>query len=235
MAGFLYCFPGDTPPTRESLRAAGFSLADLAEVPGRQCTNGPDKGAGWVFSLSSPPTIDGVQPLNAYKPDAQQWRAVYDDKLWLGWETANPPSQSDLQRKPEVSGRPVTMADGKRWLVPVLRDRLGTAGMRATLGPGSNGTVAQYAVVPEFAHLWHVVTAMWDMVRMKQADLQRAIDSGTVALTDRQLIDLAGEAFALNYRVTAWELGCLGLLTTDTLAATLAALVDIPEAALNAL
>lgn len=218
MAGFLYYFPGDAPLSRETLSAAGFALANLAEVPGRECTNGPDKGTGWVFALSSPSTPDGIQPLNVYRPEEQQWREGYDGKLWLGWQNADPPNRADLQRKVEVSGRPVTMADGKAWMVPILRDRMGNAGLPATLAPGPNRTVVQISVLPEFGELWALVEELW-----------RAVSVDSARLTQAELFAVACRALAMNYRVGPWEIAQLGLFTTDTLASVFAAIVDAPE------
>jgi hypothetical protein len=223
MAGFLYFQPGDVAPSRESLAAVGFRLADLAAVPGRECLKGPNDGHGWVFTLGSSVSPEGREPSCLYKPERQQWREAYDGKLWLGWETADPPNRADLQRRAEVDGRAVTMADGREWTVPVLRTRMGETTLPATLGQGPNGTIIQCQVLPEFVELWALVCKLWE-----------AVSVDPTKLSPEDTYQLAAQALGMQYCVTGWELTHLGLFTTDTLAVTLAALVDIPEAALDA-
>jgi hypothetical protein len=78
-------------------------------------------------------------------------------------------------------------------------------------------------VLPEFVELWALVCKLWE-----------AVSVDPTKLSPEDTYQLAAQALGMQYCVTGWELTHLGLFTTDTLAVTLAALVDIPEAALDA-
>lgn len=57
----------------------------------------------------------GMQDLQ-YLPTRQTW--VEGNGYWVGWDTQNPPTAADLERKTTVAGHILELGDGKDWLIP---------------------------------------------------------------------------------------------------------------------
>ena len=223
MAGFLYYVPTDAAPTRADLRMVGFEHADCAALPGCECNKGPDDRHGWVFNLGSPPCEGGGEPAVWFKNDDQTWAECAEGKWWLGWDNEHPPTSLDLRHKTIGESRSVVLADGRAWMIPVIRERIGTTTLPVTLGLDRQGTVIQRAVLPGFARLWELTQRLWQGVMTFDWD----------KFTEEDLYELACGALALNYRIGKWEAGALGLLTTENLSYICAAIVDIPQELMN--
>ncbi|UCG33298.1 MAG: hypothetical protein JSU68_01455 [Phycisphaerales bacterium] len=228
MAGFLYYIPDDQKRTltQERLREVGFPHANLAAVPGGGANGGPDGGVGHIVRLKQPPHPAGEQPRLMYMQPSedgseqeQVWRECADGKWWLGWEKHRPPTPFDLQRAGTAVGRPVTLLDGHEWIVPVVRNIDGTPAVDTVVGISSSGKITCEKPVPPYEKLWGLVGRL----------VSRAEENLPGALSDEQAFELLCETLTLNYRVSEWELGHLGIFAMSKLHHVFMAILDLPE------
>lgn len=224
MAGFLYYLPSDGLKTRPALESAGFPHADSIELPGCGCTPGPDGLNGAVTKLRDMPLIGGQAPAVGYYAVKQTWHKILGGKMWLGWETENPPTPIDLQRSEQFDGHPVTLADGNTWIVPVVRTLLGGAALPAIYGCDDNGNMVKDTVLPRFARLWDLTQ------RLHAAITSQPIDPGLIS--EEETAELLCAGLALHYRVSRWEVLRMGLLSAENQQLVFGAMIDFPAAAI---
>lgn len=221
MAAFLYYRPEGGATTRTELEALGFPHAAAIELPGQGLIGlGPDETKGHVSKLRGPMVDGGVEPRVGYYPERQTWRKILSGKMWLGWETDNPPSPLDLQRPKLRDGHGVTMADGRLWILPVIRTLIGQTALPTIFGCDDSGTVVREQVLTEFVRIWDLTQRMYVTVE--------SLPSGVAQITDDELTELLCSGLAMNYRVSKWEVLRLGLLSAENMEAAFAAMIDIP-------
>lgn len=224
MAGFLYYLPKDGPKDLAGLRAVGFPHVDDVEMPGCGCVQGPDKLGGSVTKLRDIPGCDSATV--GFYSEKQTWREILDGKVWLGWETENPPTPADLQRKRLVKGHAVTLADGNTWMMPVVRTLIGEAALSPILTTDSSGKVLRERVEPEFERIWDLTKRMYAAVS--------AVPLDTSCIDDDEVVELLFLGMAINYRVSRWEVLNLGLLSASNMEPLTGAMMDIPQMVLDA-
>ena len=222
MAGFLYYLPSDGPKTRSELEDVGFPHADSIELPGCGCTQAPDGLHGAVTKLRDMLVIGGQSPVVGYYPEKQTWCQILDGRMWLGWETENPPTPIDLQRKELHNGHPVTLADGNTWIVPVIRTLIGQTTLPTVFGCNASGQVVREKVLPAFKRLWDLTQRLYKAVQGFDESL----------ISGEETIELLCSGLAMNYRVSFWEVMNLGILTTENKQLVFGAMIDFPAAAI---
>lgn len=163
-------------------------------------------------------------------PARQQWKAIaYENtpcRYWIGFEVDDVPTPTDLLRPSIVDGHMVTLCDGNNWLVPVARSfQPDTTRLPQQLHLTAEGKVTK-AVVPAYADLF----ARAEPIAAEVYGTDREPDGfGSVTMDEEDLFALVADALAVNYRVGKAEVDALGLMSTQTEAMVLRALIDMPS------
>lgn len=205
MSCFLYYKPGHKQPvTKADVEAWGLSYAidDPVSSPVRGET--PDGGAGFV--------VADKQRLGSGAPmihrARQEWREM-PGGCWLGWEKDNPPGPDDLARDVLLAGVPLDLADGREWIVPVVRSvtEVGEAecALPAVYTMGADGELVTGGPVARYARLWEETGWCWD-----------AMVSGE-EVSDQRAVETCGRVLGANYAVSAFELCQLGVFSQQLL------------------
>lgn len=131
----LYFLPGVTlehtmsaATKRDILRAHGLAevFADVSpDMIGCNVLQGRipecDDKSGTIVLYNSP--VTGAPRRFGYHPGEQIWHRVDDGSmLWIGIDTAEPPTPDDLRRRRHHSGYEVMLGDNQRYMVPVVRN-----------------------------------------------------------------------------------------------------------------
>jgi len=209
MSAFLYYLPIPDGKVRE-FAETWPSLRCHVETRGTD--RGPDEAQGTCFC------VPGRKTRLGYYPDKQRWRKfkVSDrsepSDLWLGVETAAPPSPEDLLRERPYQGTPVKLKDGREWIVPLAR------ALPQSLGLDEDG---ELKLTPEPRFLWvdELVEQIWKAIAQRDED-------GTVSLTIADEWKQANDVLALNYHVGPEEASVLGLLDTQNVSDVRPAWID---------
>lgn len=226
MAGFLYFIPRtDGRQTLENadLEAAGLGYATTAAgvdcqfLPAGRFAPAPDL-AGVLVSPQAP----GAPPPRL-EPDKQLWRKGPKGRYWVGMAADARPAPADLQRSRVYDGNGVKLLDGHEWIVPralaVVPGRDMT--LPRMLGLADDGETPIYTVHPRFADLCDRTLRWWlDFTGETEK-------SGGKPMTNGELIALAIDSLAVNYRVGKVEvLGLLQLWSEDEYGLVARALID---------
>ena len=217
MAGFLYFVPGRQTQVNAG-DLAGLGLAHIATSQGgpesRGISNaGPDGGGGFLVVPTHP-----ASPPSMFQRAEQTWHR--GPKFWVGWLTASPPTPADLVRDTVMGGTGVKLRDGNEWMIPrihaVFPGR--PTNLPRVFGADDSGDWApkiapEYEGVCERAHRW------W------RAFLR--LDGESV--TEADLLDLAVDVLALNYRVSKAEVAAMGLIGDAELARIGRVIIDGDE------
>lgn len=230
MPGFLYFVPNQTFLRREDLVALGLAYAfESPAVSNRGVSGGP---AGQDGVLVAGAGLDGSQVL--YVKDRQTWRQIPQSTVWVGYETAAPPSPDDLARADQLDGYWLELADGQRWLVPIARGYRESADegelklywslrLPQRLELAADGRWTDGGILPRYAALWDFAQS-WLALRCGTAgeeDVRRLDAQGR--------IDAAVLALQANYQLSRVEAALLGLLTDQHCVAILDRLIDWPK------
>jgi hypothetical protein len=174
-------------------------------------SDGPGSARGLLLTASAEPADRG-----RYCGALQTWvPEVAASPRWQvgAWRDALP-GPADLERALPPFGWPVTMGDGRSWLLPVARSFPEGTQLPATLILGPDGLSRE--IRPEYAALSVLGERLWGIFE----------HGGPVPYRD--LADGAVQALALNYRLGAAEINLLRLFEESTLLAAAEALVDMP-------
>lgn len=228
----LYYFPGKKGVSADDFVAAGLAHALEEGLPIRTAgvwANGPDGGGGQIA------VVDAGDPDRGYYPDRQCWRQVPAQNVWAGVWTDRPFDPESLARRRPIPGNPVELADGREWLVPIVRrwvsDETG-AGWCPALPVRSrldeSGQWQPGAVIEKYARLWEIASNWDDALH---AAVTEEIDDGKIRAT----FDFAGKHEAAltvlghNYRLGAIEADLLGLLSDAHCQEILFVTIDFAE------
>lgn len=214
--GLYYYLPGEAPVTPARLAEAGISYAlGAGGHPQAGMSPGPDGGRGKVFCLPG---------AGQTGPDLQQaakasWAKIPGATAWVGFDPSAPPGPDELARDRVFEGYWVDLADGRRWLVPVVRELRGSTVLpRGRRWDGSAWSDGE--VLPRYREIFAAACKAWET-------MLAAADGGGAGEISVDT-DLAAQALALNYRVGPAEISHLGLFDTRSEVEVVRALLDLP-------
>lgn len=219
-SSFLYYLPHSVAPrynTKADIPAV-CKLAEVledAEITPFPIINGPDGGSGTMLHLDMK-----KEDVPGMFPETQEWIEVKDGEKtthWLGWKKASKPNEESLRRKERFNGYPVTMGD-EQWIVPAIhspRTTLPKVFKMSGNGPG-------LSVMPEYEAIQK------DSERVFEWVLKNKLNEPATDLNGLFVFDYVIRVLQLNYRIGAWELSTLGVLTNRNLFEVLDASVAWP-------
>lgn len=212
LARLVYFQEGAGAMSAERAEALGLGYA-LPTVAHR-AIKGPGGASGVAFCTSA----SRPGPMPRWEP--------YPGKpgLWIGWDPEAPPGPAELARADQHAGHPVRLADGSSWVVPVARHPSGASPFPRAMKWSEGGWhVGAEPADKLHLRLWEAACDFWDRLVTAAGPEEEA------EVTLDEQADLAAAALSVNYRVSPFELGALGLVTTSTVADVCLALVDFPS------
>lgn len=217
MAGLLLFIPAERLIKQASEVFAAAGLADLLDphdaapaVNEELIISGPGGGRGMLWHWPA----DGdrqVSPVVA--TDRQTWYeckprdGLPKGRAWIGYETARPPRPSDLERVRRQVGQGVKMADGRTWVVPLVRE------LPQIYCYDDAGELATRFNVPRYQH---VFDQTWQWVE-RIGEASKGLGEGQnfyVSGARGEYFGYVSDVLGLNYRVNRDVIDCLGLLVT---------------------
>jgi hypothetical protein len=192
-----------------------FQEQPLHELPGR----GPGKLPGCLLTYQ---TTTGQVPRRIdYRPAEQTWTPVGDGSLlWIGVDSAEPPTPEELQRVKVCRGYPITLGDGREWQVPVIRrsDPERPTFLPSAFVRNGAGTLVEQVRASYRSH--------WEAF----ADVAEWIYAGSPEgrFTNEQIVDLAIHALSINYRFGWHEQNLLQVVDSENFLSIVALAVDYP-------
>jgi len=231
MAHYFLYLPGKPDAKRADLASFGVDrLLDVGDsdphffpVAG---SGGPDGGTGALCQLKKEldPEKQSSNPAPGYLPNSQTWKQSPCGRYWLGWETENPPTEAELARNRQLTGRAAV-------LVPATDDKPAELfvipNTFAQLARMKKNVDGQWEPSAEYIHDELQAKAAPMMV-MLEATIEReflieqAAADGEDAQhippdtwDDNAALDFVAELLAINYRVNDFILGELGLLIQE--------------------
>jgi hypothetical protein len=221
--------PGRQRLARSILAARGLSeaWADVevwdqiacCEVIGK----GPDGHPGLV--VSALPTISQEPPrrIGYYADDPSiRWRPA-GELVWIGIDQEFPPRPEDLARCEQFPGHLVKLADGRQWLVPLVRRgiRSGEPALPRSMQWDAAG---RFAMVLEDRY-----QAIWDKTQ-RVVELFLEPGSPGFGSIEYQLAgDLALDFLGMNYRLGRIEQSAMKLVNSANWQQVLWAAIDGPQ------
>lgn len=252
MPGFLYYFPGETSLSIDGIRKAGLGYAFETDrfTASQVLANGPDRGSGLIVA----DWPGGNDRLVGCYPDRQVWRSSpltpHPSPLFIGMYRDEPPGPRDLARREQLAGEPVTLADGRQWLVPVVRswrsDEESTGWvlrLPTVAGVDDQGEWINAGIVSRYQRLYDDTMRWWDA---KYAALFAAFHGRPKSEGDdseepdepaetikaefsfADLYDVALNLLQANYRLGKIEVAMLGLFDSQRAVDVLDLAVDWP-------
>ena len=226
MPQFLYYLPGVRglfqPSTLEERGLAG--VLEPSRIRTQEVMRGPDGGPGTIVA-------DAREVDCRYQPEAQDWAEAHRGSFWAGLLRGARPGPADLARDVLYAGYAVLLADGNRWQVPMARDWRGATALDTRYALTEDGTWGEQ-VVEKHQAFSKRAEALWlqieETLAGRVASGDAALSLGvTVSVGDE--VDLCCEALAVNYRLGREEASLLGILTRETHAAVVEAVLGWPE------
>ena len=193
--------------TRDLLEERG--VADLLPEPvsSRHVNAGPDGQQGLVL-------VHGEHRVG-YFPESQVW-TQHKDGVQVGFDPANPPGPEHLARPEQIDGHPVELADGNGWVVPIVRSVMHGSMLpqQLVLDTGGNWTGRPLEI---YAQHEQDAERIWEQV-IAEAGAAEDENGETVSAPEPMQLDdmmrIAVDALAVNYRIDKWIVSALGLMTT---------------------
>ncbi|REJ65830.1 MAG: hypothetical protein DWQ31_16590 [Planctomycetota bacterium] len=228
MPAFLYFVPDhNTPVSLDDLRRWGLDYA-FERVPYHAHVQGPT-GSGTLL-------VDDrrLEPLTpTYRPEEQTWKKQPGRDFWVGWYNSRVPSMPDLERVEQLPGDRVELADGNRWLVPLVRfvdaDSTPQIALPAYLDVDDDGkfirgdTVEQYAwLVTQTTPFWEAYHDAWTAAIEHQeslpedASLEEQLKASQFTIDCPTLVADAVAVLSANYRIGQREAMAMKLFRTDS-------------------
>lgn len=219
----LYYVPTPKPLlSAEDLKSAGIAYVGEPGIPAATQCLGPDGGQGLVFAAC--PNDPGT-----FKAAEQRWTKGPDGKFWCGvWIEKPNPGPDKLARKKFVGGHAVRLRDGNDWTIPIARSVVGGSTLPRGLVLGDDAKTWRMKELPEYLKLCKDAEAVWREYVAAVIPSENGEPSNKVEVEDQELIRIAVDGLAANYRIGPLEVSCLGLLGTDEMWEILRAIIDIP-------
>ncbi|MDI9598469.1 MAG: hypothetical protein QM323_03075 [Acidobacteriota bacterium] len=222
MGGYLYYVPGAGHDV--DYHAAGLDYAFDDRSPTRcPVLRGPDGAAGVVLSCD--------EPMRArYVPAEQEWGPMPGTGLQVGYWRDRLPGPQDLARTDLLDGHPLTLLDGREWIVPIARKVLVEGGevvawptaLPCTVRLDDAGKWTIGDVVPRYRWLWEIA-GRWLDARFGATET----DDG-ISYDFDTLFDDAAAVLGANYRIGRAEASLAGLFETASAKRVLDLLIDVP-------
>lgn len=236
------------------------TFSDVASVSRQTATNdlvqrGPGGFSGVITTVypaagPDPSRPGGDMKRTGFHPDVQTWRRVLSTpgdgratthtELWIGIDNEYPPTPEDLLRsdaeiigdeaRPAHGGFAMTLADGRRWRVPVIRrpDALVRSGKPITLLPMDMGWDAAGRYVEtlkaQYQALWEDCGAICDLL----VDADGRPREGDYEISREDGLKWALRILGVNYRYGRHEQNLLHAIDKTNVFTVLGAAVDMP-------
>lgn len=196
------------------LAQRGLPHLEDCSLPFAELMKGPSEGRGLIFPAVN--SGDKVDPrLRSFLPDEQIWKR-YGSDIWIGRFKDAQIGPSELRRPMQVKGHRVKLCDGNQWLIPLVRSFDGATCLPQTIDFDEDGQPV-LDIQPKYSKFYSQGIKVWD--RIMEDDLLSPTEV---------LLDLAVEALKVNYSVSKWEIGFLGLLDTQIVQKVTEAVIDAP-------
>lgn len=207
MAGFYYFIEGlkETPsgvlPTEVVELHRLQSLSDCLSIPAQlvvSTATGPSGRSGHVLY---PKPANNSQPrFYTYNPDGQTW-IPRGDKLWIGWDSINPPTPEDLLRRKPAGGMMLTDEFDRKWCIPVVRSPIdrGSLPLDYTFDP--DGSVVK-RIKPIHERVWELSGRAHEYLMKVGSVPHEKIES---EFPEEWVIRTAVEFLGINYRIGLHE------------------------------
>ena len=222
MAGMLYFYPNKDELSREDIEAVGlgYAIDKSPAVVQAIGTGTPAKTTGSTFANSGMPKMNMAN---------QTWvkmvgtKKLLDAELWCGYETR--PTPEDLKRESMIAGNEVTLADGNKWMIPLVRDVEGSTRLPQFLAPSAtcDGSWSVEGMADKHRRLWDGCGVFMEFA------LNSMTDEGNVEFEWDDLLDVAADLLSANYRVSKDEIGSLQLCSVNNAIDILKSAVDWTE------
>ena len=207
MAGFYYFLEGlkETPsgvlPADVVELHRLQSLSDCLSIPAQlvvSTAKGPSGRSGHVLY---PKPANGSQPrFYSFNPEQQTW-IPRGDKLWIGWDSINPPTPEELIRRKPAGGMMLTDEFDRKWCIPVVRSPIdrGSLPLDYTFDP--DGSVVK-RIKPIHERIWELSGRAHDYL-LKVGEVPQ--DKIEAEFPESWVIQTAVEFLGINYRVGIHE------------------------------
>ena len=212
---FLYFIEGlNGKPSRDQIRAAGlqYALPD-DQLAARQVLGG-DLGVGTLLAYG-----DGLGL--EHNPKTHDWRKIRAG-VWIGIprDKAQRPGPNDLAKQNmSLDGHLVSLADGRQWIVPIVRFLDGNTQLPRVLTRVHGH--AKWIVKEEFAEL----------VSMADAIVKSALSEAETNFDPDSVLRFCALALSVNYRVGPEEIAALELIDSENIKSIADAALDGPRLA----
>lgn len=209
MSCFLYFLP-DAPAVVKDLAFWGLQKFDERPLACTQVAT--PMGRGTIAASTD------ESGLVKFDQDGQVWRKIGKrfslHEAWIGYWKDRPPSIDTLARKKQLEGEKVELLDGKKWIVPKLREYRQDDSVKLSydvrlptlLDFNNDGDYVIGDVVPQYRAIWDRSIEIADQL------VYGAIENGESNLTTKDTIDFAGVILGINYYVSIVELMTLKLV-----------------------
>tara|TARA_R110000824_G_scaffold277677_1_gene465888 strand:- start:117 stop:869 length:753 start_codon:yes stop_codon:yes gene_type:complete len=222
MAGMLYFYPNKDELSREDIEAVGldYAIDKSPAVVQAIGTGTPAKTTGSTFANGGMPKMNMANQTWAKMVGTKK---LLDAELWCGYETR--PTPEDLKRESMIAGNEVTLADGNKWMIPLVRDAEGSTRLPQFLSPSEDGDGSWMVggMTDVHQHLWD------GCGKFMEFSLSSMSEDGEVEFEWDELLDVAADLISANYRVGKDEIGSLRLCSVADAIEILKASVDWHE------
>jgi hypothetical protein len=163
-----------------------------------------------------------------FNPEGQRWVKRFGfPGTYVGIDNSSPPSPQMLAKETALPGVDVTLLDGQRWTIPLLRQwresdekilfdcQLPTVLERDQ----KTGRMVSGPVI-------HPLRSLWERSCEIADDLMDQMQGGQMRFDSDALDGFIGDLFSINYRLTLDEIGLLGLLDVSLYSDVLFAALD---------
>jgi hypothetical protein len=217
---FLYFVPNKN---RDLLKNILYAF-DSKPLDREVLRGGPNGGRGFIFFDSS--AMNRIAQVT-YDPGSQTWRKMPGQEIWIGYMNDEPPTAKDLARKSLIPGHSIELGDGGQWTIPCCRyfgEDGFSCGLPQVMDLDENGDWTVGNVLPKHQKLWDASAQWFDAIStMDGEDLAPEAD-----MTIADVANACVVALGTNYRVSALEVGMLGLLTSSTRSDIMNMTIDYP-------
>lgn len=216
MTAFLYYRPGPSKQAPPELAYAFERKPNANEV----IRNGPDDGAGVIFFDHT--WTEDLHRVGYFRDD-QRWVKVKGYDLWVGMYDDDRPQPERLIRPRILNGHVIRLGDGNEWHIPAARRFDSTYGCVNALPTSytmdDEGNWIRGGVIEQYRPIFDIGMEYVQAIKGSEDDSVTVVDE----------LGWCATVLQANYRIGPVEVAMLGLLTDQTVADILMALIDLPR------